>query len=232
MERSSIIASVIAAGGVLIAGTVASVAVVNAAASSASVPTAVALVASSSNDTAPTPTGQGDLDRISVASPTATADLPEIPTVDDTATVSTQTSTPARTATSTRSAGSTATPERRISRSQASDLVRSAAGGGRVGAVARTTKNGFDAWAVQLTRSDGSIVTGYVDTARGVVFAWRVDRPAPTATARPTADDHDSSDDDSGHDSSDDNSGHGSDDRHGSDDNSGHGGSDHDEDDD
>ncbi len=75
-------------------------------------------------------------------------------------------------------------PATDISRAAAARLVRTAAGGGTVGTVARTTKDGRSAWAVPVTRADGSILTGYVDAASGTVFAWRVDRrPTPTPSS-------------------------------------------------
>ena len=48
--------------------------------------------------------------------------------------------------------------------------------------IASTVHQGTDAWAVTVSRSDGSIVTGYVDTIGGVVFDWSVERAAKPAT--------------------------------------------------
>lgn len=53
---------------------------------------------------------------------------------------------------------------------------------GSVLTVTRMTHQGTPAWAVTVSRSDGSMVTGYVDTIGGVVFDWTVERAAQQNT--------------------------------------------------
>ncbi len=40
--------------------------------------------------------------------------------------------------------------------------------------VRKVRRDGFLAWAVTITRSDGSVVVGYVDRRSGIVFDWTV----------------------------------------------------------
>jgi len=63
---------------------------------------------------------------------------------------------------------------------EASALVLAQAPGAAI-ATSATTQDGYRAWAIQVRRTDGSVVTGFVDRTSGVVFAWRVDQPAPAA---------------------------------------------------
>ncbi len=43
---------------------------------------------------------------------------------------------------------------------------------GTVLSVKKGTRSGYSAWAVSITRSDGSIVVGYVDVKNGIAFDW------------------------------------------------------------
>ena len=47
-----------------------------------------------------------------------------------------------------------------------------AAAPGTVLSVKKGTRSGYSAWAVSITRSDGSIVVGYVDVKNGIAFDW------------------------------------------------------------
>ena len=58
---------------------------------------------------------------------------------------------------------------------------------GSVLTVASTVHQGTPAWAVTVTRKDGSIVTGYVDTVGGVVFDWTLDQAAKPTSTRTTS---------------------------------------------
>jgi hypothetical protein len=52
---------------------------------------------------------------------------------------------------------------------------------GKVTAVESMNQNGVDAFAVTVKRTDGSVITGYVDRSSGDVYEWAVvkDAPAP-----------------------------------------------------
>ena len=235
MERSSIIATVVAAGGILIAGSVASAAVINATATSQPDGTTAQIVATSATaepfiETADTST--------SVELPEFSADdLPEIvvPEVDipginaDTANEAPQVTaaapvtapkptakakaTPKPTAAKASAPASSATPEatapsaRSISADKAVSIVLNATNGGVVQSAQSTTHAGFDSWAITVKRADGSVVIGYVDRATGVAFDWVVKQQAPTPTPTPSQ----SSGYDDDHDDDDD---HGDDDDH------------------
>ena len=45
----------------------------------------------------------------------------------------------------------------------------------------RTSRRGYDAWAVQVQRSDGSVVTGFVDPGSGAIVDWLVHPESPVA---------------------------------------------------
>ena len=68
---------------------------------------------------------------------------------------------------------------------------------GKVNSVDLTKRNGIDAYAVQLQRTDKSVVTGYVDQSSGVVFDWVVNQkaPKPATPEAAVADDYQQSDD-------------------------------------
>lgn len=83
-----------------------------------------------------------------------------------------------------------------ISKAKASKIALSEAPGEVMGISSRSRK-GYQAWAVQIMRPDGSIVTGYVDRASGVAFDWVIDQQAPVAAhADDDAHGHEGSDDD------------------------------------
>ncbi|MDP1876808.1 MAG: hypothetical protein Q8M17_04525 [Actinomycetota bacterium] len=232
MKRASIIATVAATGGILIAGSVAGVAVINAAASNAGEATSVTLVgATASPSASPSP---------STTPPTATmSPLPELPTIEP------ADETPAATQGSPSSDRSTSSsgPESSASESSASESSASessstgisareaarkavAKSGGTVVSVSSDRRGGFAAWAVRIQRADGSIITGYVDKATGTVFDWVTNRDASPSPQPSASSSHDDDDDDDDHGSDDD-----SDDDHDSEDDD-DSGDDHDSDDD
>lgn len=154
MERRNAIAVAAASAGVLITGTVAGVAVVNAATSRTEADDTTLTVA------APAASTQ-TLQPTALVLPEADA-LPTIvvPTADE----STMVVTPG------------------ITRAQAADLV-AAATGGTVLKTTPTTHSGYKAYAVRVQRADGSIVTGMVESGSGVIYDWRVNKEAPPAPA-------------------------------------------------
>jgi hypothetical protein len=63
------------------------------------------------------------------------------------------------------------------------------ASGGSVLKTSRVELDGFDAYGVQVARTDGSVVTGYVDSKSGVIFSWVIDKEAPAVAAKYAGDD-------------------------------------------
>jgi hypothetical protein len=55
--------------------------------------------------------------------------------------------------------------------------------GGRATSVTATRHGGYSAYAVKVTRNDGSVVIGYVDRTSGVVFDWLKLSGAPAGPA-------------------------------------------------
>lgn len=154
MERRNAIAVAAASAGVLITGTVAGIAVVNAATSwTESDETALTVAAPAAGTETLQPTA------LVLPEPDA---LPTIvvPTADE----STMVVTPG------------------ISRAHAADLV-AAATGGTVLRATPTTHNGYEAFAVRVQRTDGSVITGMVESGSGVIYDWRVNKEAPPAPA-------------------------------------------------
>jgi hypothetical protein len=227
MNRSAAIATVVAATGVLVAGSIASVAVINAASSSEPVVPSVALVAdgttgqdqaaAASDVTASDATASG-LD----SGMPAASDLPELPEVPDLGessaapdsraseaanaepTEQADSGQPAATA-----APVTTTVTYTVTSSDAARKVVTKTGG-TVLSVSKATRGGYKAWAVRVQMTDGSVVTGYVDRASGVVFDWVTNQAAP-APAGNTGYDDDSDDhdeDESDHDEDDDQDDH------------------------
>jgi hypothetical protein len=171
MERSTIIASVIAGAGILIAGSVAGTAAVNAAASSEPDPSTIQLLAAPAVLEQPALTTTDSADA-AVPPPFTTEPLPAI------------------TATPDLPSGAQAEPSAGVSESaaatspalppeQAVALVLAATGGGATQDIRQTSRAGYDAWAVTVQRPDGSVVTGFVDRVTATVFDWRVVQEAP-----------------------------------------------------
>jgi hypothetical protein len=80
---------------------------------------------------------------------------------------------------------STHSATRHLSSSRASAIVLKEVHGGRVTDVRGLRHGGYDAFAVRVTRADGSTVTGFVDRASGVVFDWK--QSAALVTSAPAA---------------------------------------------
>lgn len=112
--------------------------------------------------------------------------LPELPTL---ATPSAQSSANGKSATATAVA-----PSASISRADAQSIVL-AATKGKVTSVQKVTRSGLAAFAVTVERSDGSVITGYVDAATGTAFDWVINKKAAAPAATYNDDDHDEDDD-------------------------------------
>ena len=165
MQRSTIIASVVAGAGILIAGSVAGTAAVNAAASSEPDPSTSQLLAAPAAVAAP---ASGAMDSAAAALPPFTTEaLPSIALPSDPAP---DTSTPVEPSTA---------AVVQLPTEQAVALVLAATGGGATQDVRQASRAGYDAWAVTVQRPDGSVVTGFVDRATATIFDWRVVQEAP-----------------------------------------------------
>lgn len=236
MQRSSVIATVVATGGILIAGSVASVAVINAAATSSPEATTVTLVAAEEpvidpvgdpvGDAVAVPPVDGTRDGVPAElAPVAAEPLPALPQVDQSTRPSRADDGEARA--DNRDDSSDDTP-RASSTPKASDQPRATAAAQQAGitsaqaratvldqgkgvsvvSVSKDSRQGLATWAVRITRSNGEVITGYVDRASGVVVDWVVNSgptpaPQPTASYDDDDDSHDDDDDDS-HDDDDD----------------------------
>ncbi len=253
MQRSSIIATVIAAGGVLMAGSVASVAVINAASLTPHDSETVSVVAAGAPSTSSTESTEvlaEDGTGTPIAAPASSAatipdlaveELPELP---DVAATESETDTrpivvqeyvaPTRTAAPTRAPQTNTRPSKPKRPSQAAsasasaaaeqvawitsdaarDIVLTATNGGEIKGIKQTTRGEYSAWAVQLVRHDGSIVTGYVEAGSGVIFDWVVNQEAPAPATPSSNSGSGSSGDDSadGQDDDDESEDHGGDD--------------------
>lgn len=85
-----------------------------------------------------------------------------------------------------------------VTKAGARALVLAAAPGEAV-RTWRATRGGYEAFAVQVLRPDGSVVNGFVDRASGVVFDW-AQVSGPTAGTYAGDDDDDDSGDEHGDD--------------------------------
>lgn len=175
MERSSIIAVVGTVAGVMVAGSVASVAVINAAAAGTTKPETVSLTALQQ--------GQELLDLPAVAADPMAIDVPAIDIPAAGATASAVASSQGANQSTT-----TLTTSQGISAKQARSAVRKATGGSVI-STSLGKHQGFDAYAVKVTRPDGSVVTGHVDSKTGVIFSWVVNKEAPAPVAAYADDD-------------------------------------------
>ena len=171
MKRTSAIATAVAITGVIVTGSLATVAMVTATAETSKPTQTLTVVAS----------GQPDPQ---VSSP----ELPELNL--ESATITTN-----PTPTNSKSEKSNETKAARtISEKSAKETVQGATEG-EVLNVKKTQHNGVSAFAVTVSRPDGSVVTGYVDASSSVVFDWVVNKEAPKATVNTSDDDTVSSDD-------------------------------------
>lgn len=206
MHRGSAIAVAGAVTGILIAGSVASVAVINAASSSTPADQAPIVAASvqeleSTQVVQPAPNAsQTPLPEIIVPEPIESAAEPA--EMDDSIAGSPSAEPEATRAASSTPSAQTATPSATEPMPQtiSADQARQAATNASSGTVLSTTRvqrGGYEAFAVQIQRADGSVVTGYVEASTGVVFDWVVDKVAPTPSPAATyEDDYDEYEDD------------------------------------
>ena len=179
MKHRRAIASTVAVAGVLVSLTVAGVAVVNA--TDTDDPTESAtLVVDSEPLGSPSFVAQ-PLPDVTVA-PLATPPSPSADTGDATSPLTTSSS---------------------ISRAEARALVLAQAPG-EIVKTWSAVRDGYRAYAVKVLRPDGSLATGFVDRASGVVFDWTtVAAPAPSAQGYDDDDDDSYDDDDDDHESDD-----------------------------
>lgn len=231
MKRSSAIVSAIAATGVTLTLSLATLAMVEATSQPSSPIEALALAQPSAADPEFTTEPLPDLPTITDLSvPTSdttqspTTPQPAVPAVPATSTTAKPKAKASKEPAPTASASSSPQPQARtlITPDQAVAAVINATPG-KVNSVDLTQRNGIDAYAVELQRTDKSVVTGYVDQSSGVVFDWVVNQKAPVPPApEPTvADDYqhsDDRDDDDDHESDDDRDDHEDDDHEGDDD--------------
>ena len=173
MNRSRAIASSLAVTGVLVSLTVAGVAVVNATDSDKPTESATLVVASEPL-AAPTFSAQPLPD---VTVPALTT--PQTPGVD------------ASNATNPQATSAS------VSRAEARSLVLAQAPG-EIVKTWSAVRDGYRAYAVKVLRPDGSLATGFVDRATGVVFDWTT-VAAPKASAQSGDDDESYGDDDDDH---------------------------------
>lgn len=205
MQRRSAIAVAGAVTGILIAGSVASVAVINAASSS-------------------TTTDEVPIVAASVIQPESVQIIEPAPSIDQTPLPAIVVPEPIEVTTSAvaedgptsrsdqpepeRSAAATTQPSAQESVEATPQVISAAQAGqaataatpGTVLATTRVERGGYDAFAVQIERTDGSVVTGYVEATSGVVFDWVVDKAAPAPAATYYDDDYDDDDYDDDHD--------------------------------
>ena len=214
MQRRSAIAVAGAVTGILIAGSIASVAVINAA-SSSTLTDEVPIVAASALepesvqviepapgiDQAPLPaivvpepivvtepiqvTAGSVKDRSAAPQANASAPEPNASAREPNPSAPEPNQSPSADATQAASGTITADQARQAA---------TAATPGKVLSTVRVQHAGYDAFAVQIERTDGSVVTGYVEATSGVVFDWVIDKQAP-APAATYVDDDDYDDD-------------------------------------
>ena len=155
MKRNSTIAAAVAVTGVIVAGSLAGVAMVTA--------------------TAKTSTPTQTLSVVAPGQPDPQFTAAELPAVN------TETATPTAEPAQSQSVNT-------ISEKVAKAAVRSATEG-RVTGVTTTQHNGVSAFAVTVSRPDGSVVTGFVDASSAVIYDWVVKKEAPKAVTNTYHDD-------------------------------------------
>ena len=162
MKRNSTLVSVIAATGIVGATVIAAISLMQATITSGSESDTVTLAAPSATDPM-----SPDL----VFNP---SQLPEIPVISAPVAAESNTSESSSSnevATSSPSVG-------QIDRDHAIKAVVDATGG-EVTKVDSLNHNGVDAFSVTVKRTDGSVVTGYVNKSTGAVYEWVVVKAAP-----------------------------------------------------
>lgn len=190
MKRNSTIASVAAATGIVGATVIAAISLMQATVTNGSENETVMLAAPSA--TVPTPT-----DLVFTPEP-----LPEIPVISGSApTVPATSGSASKNAASSGSApkvaviADSAAPSpsapqspvastNQVTREFATKAVVNATEG-TVTSVEIVNRNGIDSFAVTVNRTDGSVVTGYVDRSTGDIYEWVVVKEAPAPTPTP-----------------------------------------------
>ena len=224
MERRTAFTMIGATTGVLMCGSIAAVAIVNATASTAHPPTE-AIVADAGAVSPGLPDAlpiaaagpsfvAGELPAVVIPEPVQPLAAPQLTAPQLTAprpAASRSAQAPVRSgrsgaAAATPSASASATASRASSEpvaqprsltiAEAKGIVLAQVSGDVVSATA-TERGGYQAIAVTVQRADGSRVTGYVETSSGVVFDWvQTQAPAPAAAAAKPAAGNSSHDDD------------------------------------
>ncbi len=191
MQRSSIIATVIAAGGILVAGSVASVAVINAASLTPHDSETVSVVAAGAPNTSSTEStgvlavdGAGADEATPEATPATTPELaveelPELPDVADPATVSRtivvqQYVAPTRTPAPTREPQSDAQSNKPKRPSHTASASPSASASPAATAEETAWISADAARDIVLTATNGGVVKSVEKTTRGEYSAWAV----------------------------------------------------------
>ncbi len=170
MKRNSTIASVAAATGIVGATVIAAISLLQATTTSGSESGTVTLATA----TAATPVPS---DLVFTPEP-----LPEIPVISDSVATSSgesQSPTPQLPAES----------SSQVNRDFAKKAVVNATNGNITG-VKTVSYNGVDAFAVTVKRTDGSVVTGYVDRSSGDIYEWAVVKAAPAPVRQYQDDDN------------------------------------------
>lgn len=197
MKRNSAIASVAAATGIVAATVIAGVSLIQATATESSDTSTVTLAAPSA-----TMPAASDLEF-------TPQPLPELPTI------STESSSPAAASSATVSSAAptespSASPSASPTQATPTLLTRdyaiqavSSATDGKITDVVAMNRNGVDVFAVTVKRTDGSVITGFVNRTTGDIGEWVVVKAAPVAQYQDD-DDHDEYDDDDEHEEDDD----------------------------
>lgn len=172
MKRNSTIASVAAATGIVGATVIAAISLMQATVTDGSENETITLAAATA--TTPMPS-----DLVFTPEP-----LPEIPVISDSAAPSAS-----ETQTSVESASTS-----QVNRDFATKAVVNATDG-KVTGVETVTHNGVDAFAVTVKRTDGSVITGYVDRSSGDIYEWVVVKEAPAPVKQYEEDDDDEDED-------------------------------------
>ncbi len=170
MERRSAITAIAVAAGVLVAGSVAAIAVVNAASGTPEPPSAALVV-----DPAAV--------LVTSAAPAPSLPVSELPAVPQVAPASTPTTTapstptpapsPTKSRVTSRSTTAASVPPTIAPRSISADEAKGAVLAqvdGEVTTVRKVDHGGYAAYAVTVHRTDGSTITGYVERETGVVY--------------------------------------------------------------
>ena len=196
MKRNSAIASVAAATGIVAATVIAGVSLIQATSTESSDTSTVTLAAPSAtmpaaSDLEFTPQPLPELPTISTESSAASS-----PAAANSATVSSAAPTESPSASPTQ-----ATPAL-LTRDYAIQAV-SGATDGKITDVVAMNRNGVDVFAVTVKRTDGSVITGFVNRTTGDIGEWVVVKAAPVAQYQDD-DDHDEHEDDDEHEEDDD----------------------------